>query len=857
MACDAQGAYTLASCCAHSFATNTLRLGYHSASQKSSREGARGMYAALYKIWEEGGHVNASYRNVTSSHSDAIRKALELMGDECVHAVIGGGMSSISAIAQSTFALANIPQVAYSSSADKLSDPDEYHTFSRVVPADDEQSKALVAICKEFSWRYVAVVSTQEVYGQGLAASFKVAFSQNGGTVLLDRSLETFSSRLGSESVKESVKAIIESKARIVALFVNSVQSALDFLQTASDDGLNAAYLACDSWIIPPVDNPLFHLNYVGVEPTLLRQGEAYNTFVSHWKKAPPINHSDLACKCDLACECEEPTRAGWSKKASFTRSANEVFQPSLCDDVAGMYAYDATLLVYRAWNLSLEEGTMPYNLSNGSFLRYIRSAELSDGVTSSISLNKDGELVNSKYDTVNWHGTRRFCGAEKYIPLDGSQPSSDTSRVIPGLWQKVDAGTITTAVIELRDAFSSSLYVQDEDCRRIDVNVLSNDEPTTVLSRNGSLVESSNSTRYCEIELMAPPLRGEYFLQIYYNNSMLSKELSAGLSVNGPSEWESTALSIIIVLACVFSLCFLCMFIMWRFQRARNSGPSVAENGDRELIALFCNPRMDAAEERRYGIRPLALGLELKHLLRLMPSHLFEIEPAATLLDAQNACQRYRPRILSFSGHTFAGKLAFEDDNGRLDRHADPERFAQLITGQLTTGDQSTTPSADPNGSVSGEGSSSRDAMSRLECVILSGCKTLPIAKSLLSAAPSLTIICWQTLAEDSATRSFTKGVYESIVRQLQRKSNPTPLQQLLGCQDDQSFDLVQAFYAGCKTFTDDGFSIGDPELFLHTRPHPHFDAPRLSTCQGCIPPVHGIPMLLKGENGEVHTFL
>ncbi|KAL3892761.1 MAG: hypothetical protein SGPRY_014812, partial [Prymnesium sp.] len=538
------------------------------------------------------------------------------MDGERVHAVIGGGMSSISAIAQSTFALANIPQVAYSSSSVTLSDRIKYPTFNRVIPIDDEQSKALVAICKEFNWSYVAVVSTQEVYGRGLAASFRDGLRQNGGSVVLDRSFETFSSSRRNASIAESVEAVIRSGARIVALFVDSMQSAREFLETASVNGLMATYLACDTWInVPHLDggNTLLNLNYVGVVPATPRRGAAYDSFVLHWKAAPTVDHPELAC----LGECREtPTWAG-----------------------------------------------LPLLLCQ----------------------------------TIVFDKLPRFCGAERGIPLDGSQPSNLTSRVIPGLWQKVDAGRNTTAAIELRNSFSNLLKVQNDDCRRVVVNVLSKDEPQTVLSRfsDGFLSGPSETTArdHCAIVLTAPQEGGAYFLQIYVNDSPLSRERSAGLSVNGSPEEESMPLtSIAIVLACV-SLFLLCIFFALCFQRARNSGPCVAENGGRELLALFCNPRMNAVEARQYGIRPLALGQELKHLLRLMPSRLIAIEPAATLLDAQNACEQYSPRILSFSGHTFAGMLAFEDDNGRLDKHADPEKFAKLITGQLATEDQSTTP--------------------------------------------------------------------------------------------------------------------------------------------------------------------
>eukprot|EP00966_Prymnesium_polylepis_P142572 3291699-Prymnesium_polylepis.1 len=59
-------------------------------------------------------------------------------------------------------------------------------------------------------------------------------------------------------------------------------------------------------------------------------------------------------------------------------------------------------------------------------------------------------------------------------------------------------------------------------------------------------------------------------------------------------------------------------------------------------------------------------------------------IEPAATLIDAQGALERHQPRIVVFSGHTLMGSLVFEDGKGRLDEHADPTAFAEMLRARV-----------------------------------------------------------------------------------------------------------------------------------------------------------------------------
>ena len=70
------------------------------------------------------------------------------------------------------------------------------------------------------------------------------------------------------------------------------------------------------------------------------------------------------------------------------------------------------------------------------------------------------------------------------------------------------------------------------------------------------------------------------------------------------------------------------------------------------ELLALFSNPALPR-EAARFGLRPLAFGQDLKLLLHALPSSEIDVEPAATLLSAQQALVRSSPRFLLFSGHT------------------------------------------------------------------------------------------------------------------------------------------------------------------------------------------------------------
>jgi hypothetical protein len=139
-----------------------------------------------------------------------------------------------------------------------------------------------------------------------------------------------------------------------------------------------------------------------------------------------------------------------------------------------------------------------------------------------------------------------------------------------------------------------------------------------------------------------------------------------------------TSAIGVLVVL-CSFYCLFHYVHRRWRWRR---SHAMTAVGDTKDVLAIFCNPRVPRALQLSRGLQPLALGQELKHLLRSLPLSTVAIEPAATLVDAQEALKRHQPRILAFAGHTFGGRLAFEDERGRLDVNADPEHFVNMVTG-------------------------------------------------------------------------------------------------------------------------------------------------------------------------------
>jgi hypothetical protein len=236
------------------------------------------------------------------------------------------------------------------------------------------------------------------------------------------------------------------------------------------------------------------------------------------------------------------------------------------------------------------------------------------------------------------------------------------------------------------------------------------------------------------------------------------------------------------------------------------------------ELLALFANPTLPSQLAAQMGLRPLKLGQELRFLLRTIPKMFLEVQPAATMADAREALERFNPRIIMFSGHTFMGALAFELDNGRIDTHSPPAMFVSLLSRAAAGGNK------------------------RLEAVFLNGCLTTALGNDILSAMPGLTVVCWNSITEDQAARSFAVGFVDALGDSLAK--HELRVRERLSIED--------AFVAGCLRLLDEGFRLGDPQAYLHPPSHPHAHKPDYSgACFGCLPPVHGDVVLLKRLGG------
>ncbi|KAF7659174.1 hypothetical protein LDENG_00002160 [Lucifuga dentata] len=83
-----------------------------------------------------------------------------------IAAVIGPYASEMVTVIGKLLGFFLMPQISYGATSDVFSDKSLYPSFIRTVPSDKWQAEVMVLLLKEFNWTWVAVVGSEDVYGQ-------------------------------------------------------------------------------------------------------------------------------------------------------------------------------------------------------------------------------------------------------------------------------------------------------------------------------------------------------------------------------------------------------------------------------------------------------------------------------------------------------------------------------------------------------------------------------------------------------------------------------------------------------------------------------------------------------------------
>lgn len=108
-------------------------------------------------------------------------------------------------------------QISYRATSDKFSDKLLYPSFFRTVPSDKWQVDAMVLLLERFSWNWVAIVGSEEEYGQQGVQEFSKMAANKSVCVAYQGLIPVYSDP--TPVVKTIIDNIIATKVKVVVVF--------------------------------------------------------------------------------------------------------------------------------------------------------------------------------------------------------------------------------------------------------------------------------------------------------------------------------------------------------------------------------------------------------------------------------------------------------------------------------------------------------------------------------------------------------------------------------------------------------------------------------------------------------------
>ena len=136
--------------------------------------------------------------------------------------VVGAALSSVSIPVASLLRLFKLPQISPSSTAESLSNKEEFEFFYRTVPPDSGQVQVMYNLVKLFNWTYVSVIYTADVYGEGGFKGLQRVFEEDNSSNICIANSISLALTANDSAYEDAVNKLMENykkNATVVILF--------------------------------------------------------------------------------------------------------------------------------------------------------------------------------------------------------------------------------------------------------------------------------------------------------------------------------------------------------------------------------------------------------------------------------------------------------------------------------------------------------------------------------------------------------------------------------------------------------------------------------------------------------------
>uniref|UniRef100_A0A8C6T5U0 Taste receptor type 1 member 3 n=1 Tax=Neogobius melanostomus TaxID=47308 RepID=A0A8C6T5U0_9GOBI len=181
-------------------------------------------------------------------------KSTELLSVECNYtdyetssaAVIGPYSSEMVSIIGKLLGFFLMPQISYGATSDKFSDKTVYPSFFRTVPSDKWQVEVMVQLIKEFQWNWVAVIGSEEEYGQTGAKEFSKLAKKSSLCVAYQALIPVYTDP--GPTIRVLIDNIKITNVSVIVVF-SLVEPAAAFFTEVIKNNMTGVWIGSTSWV--------------------------------------------------------------------------------------------------------------------------------------------------------------------------------------------------------------------------------------------------------------------------------------------------------------------------------------------------------------------------------------------------------------------------------------------------------------------------------------------------------------------------------------------------------------------------------------------------------------------------------
>ncbi|MBN3310530.1 TS1R1 protein, partial [Amia calva] len=178
-------------------------------------------------------------------------------------AIIGPDSSSYAFTSATTLGYYLMPQISYEASNQMLSNKLLYPAFFRTIPSDNNQVRAIVQLLRRFNWTWIALLGSDNDYGQDGLQSLSTVASDNNICIAYQGIIPKYTDSTREQMIT-MIKKIMQTHVNTIVVF-SSKRIATGFFQLVVEQNVTGkVWIGSEDWSVSTMVSGLPGIQTIG-----------------------------------------------------------------------------------------------------------------------------------------------------------------------------------------------------------------------------------------------------------------------------------------------------------------------------------------------------------------------------------------------------------------------------------------------------------------------------------------------------------------------------------------------------------------------------------------------------------------